>query len=205
MSSTLGYSDFEPSDNTNNTNNIKNNNYDKPSSKNRTIKNRAPTNSARVQSMLKHIQYEGFSNNDNDDDDEKLASFPPKPNSAGSERISSRDPNLETNKALDEDKENDDKGINNIEGFNSESQQNYWDQDYYQQYIPMYTHANNINNSQDANSQLIEKLNYMIHLLEEEREVKQGSVTEEVVLYLFLGVFVIFVIDSFVKVGKYVR
>ena len=45
----------------------------------------------------------------------------------------------------------------------------------------------------------------MIHLLEEERDVKQGNVTEEVVLYCFLGVFVIFVVDSFAKVGKYVR
>ena len=163
MSSTLGYSDFEPSDNTNN---IKNNNYDKPPSKNRTIKNRAPTNSSRVQSMLKHIQYEGFTNNDNDEDDEKLASFPPKPNSAGSERISSRDPNLETYKSSDDDNEKDDKAINNIEGFNSESNQNYWNQDYYQQYIPMYTNANNIsNNNQDANSQLMEKLNSSLILL----------------------------------------
>ena len=44
-----------------------------------------------------------------------------------------------------------------------------------------------------------------IKLPEEERDVKQGNVTEEVVLYCFLGVFVIFVVDSFAKVGKYVR
>jgi len=57
----------------------------------------------------------------------------------------------------------------------------------------------------DNNQVLIEKLNYMINLLEEQQDQKTGSVTEEVVLYSFLGVFIIFVIDSFSKVGKYVR
>ena len=57
----------------------------------------------------------------------------------------------------------------------------------------------------DSNQVLIEKLNYMINLLEEQQDQKTGSVTEEVVLYSFLGVFIIFVIDSFTKVGKYVR
>ena len=45
----------------------------------------------------------------------------------------------------------------------------------------------------------------MIHLLEEDRDIKQGNVPEEIVLYCFLGVFVIFIVDSFVKVGKYIR
>ena len=54
-------------------------------------------------------------------------------------------------------------------------------------------------------SELMEKLNYMIKLLEEQKEEKTDYVTEEIVLYLFLGVFVIYVIDSFVKVGKYTR
>jgi len=57
----------------------------------------------------------------------------------------------------------------------------------------------------DSNQVLIEKLNYMINLLEEQQDQKTGSVTEEVVLYSFLGVFIIFVVDSFTKVGKYVR
>jgi hypothetical protein len=57
----------------------------------------------------------------------------------------------------------------------------------------------------DSNQVLIEKLNYMINLLEEQQDQKTGSVTEEVVLYSFLGVFIIFIVDSFTKVGKYVR
>ena len=84
-----------------------------------------------------------------------------------------------------------------------EMQGNQWQQEYYKQHIPMYTNA--ASNDVNTSGELLEKLNYMIHLLEEERDVKQGNVTEEVVLYCFLGVFVIFVVDSFAKVGKYVR
>ena len=66
--------------------------------------------------------------------------------------------------------------------------------------------ANSSNNvTSDSNQVLIEKLNYMINLLEEQQDQKTGSVTEEVVLYSFLGVFIIFVVDSFARVGKYVR
>jgi len=65
--------------------------------------------------------------------------------------------------------------------------------------------STNSYSSNDNNQVLIEKLNYMINLLEEQQDQKTGSVTEEVVLYSFLGVFIIFVIDSFSKVGKYVR
>ena len=60
-------------------------------------------------------------------------------------------------------------------------------------------------NTTDTNTVLIDKLNYMISLLEEQQDQKTGNVTEEVVLYSFLGVFVIFVVDSFTKAGKYVR
>jgi hypothetical protein len=52
---------------------------------------------------------------------------------------------------------------------------------------------------------LMQKLNYMINLLEEQQDTKTNSVTEEVVLYSFLGIFIIFVVDSFARAGKYVR
>ena len=55
------------------------------------------------------------------------------------------------------------------------------------------------------NSKLMEKLNYMIHLLEQQQYEKTSNMTEEFILYVFLGVFVIFTIDSFNKAGKYVR
>lgn len=55
------------------------------------------------------------------------------------------------------------------------------------------------------NDVLLNKLNYMINLLENQQDERTNNVTEEVVLYSFLGVFIIFVVDSFARVGKYVR
>lgn len=98
--------------------------------------------------------------------------------------------------------------------------------EYYRKLVPNYNHQNKSENNKnyyssessgfplssssssslnDSNQVLIEKLNYMINLLEEQQDQKTGSVTEEVVLYSFLGVFIIFVVDSFTKVGKYTR
>ena len=50
-----------------------------------------------------------------------------------------------------------------------------------------------------------DKLDYLIHLLEEQQDMRTGHVTEELILYSFLGVFIIFVLDSFARAGKYVR
>jgi len=77
-------------------------------------------------------------------------------------------------------------------------------QDYYKQYIPYYNKINN-DNSFSNQDDLMKKLNYMINLLEEQQDEKTNNVTEELVLYLFLGVFVIFVVDSFARAGKYTR
>jgi hypothetical protein len=55
------------------------------------------------------------------------------------------------------------------------------------------------------NNQLITKLNYIIHLLEEQHNEKTNHITEELILYLFLGIFIIFVLDSFARASKYVR
>lgn len=54
-------------------------------------------------------------------------------------------------------------------------------------------------------TELLDKLNYMISLLEEQRDEKTGQVTEELILYVFLGIFTLFVLDTFVKNGKYSR
>lgn len=59
--------------------------------------------------------------------------------------------------------------------------------------------------SNSNNDILLNKLNYMINLLENQQDERTNNVTEEVVLYSFLGVFIIFVVDSFARVGKYVR
>lgn len=56
-----------------------------------------------------------------------------------------------------------------------------------------------------TDNKLLEKINYMIHLLEEERLEKTNNITEEFILYTFLGVFIIFIVDGFSRSGKYVR
>ena len=57
----------------------------------------------------------------------------------------------------------------------------------------------------DTNQVLIEKLNYMIHLLEESQDERTNHVMEEVILYSFLGIFIIFIVDSFHRHAKYTR
>ena len=90
-----------------------------------------------------------------------------------------------------------------------ELNQNYMNKqdvkEYYQRYAPQYKHRTIVQEEMPTNSVLIDKLNYMIHLLEEQQDDKVGSVTEDVVLYSFLGIFIIFIVDSFARVGKYVR
>jgi hypothetical protein len=68
----------------------------------------------------------------------------------------------------------------------------------FQDYVNTYS-------SGSSNDLLMEKLNYMIHLLEEQQDERTNNVTEEVILYCFLGIFIIFIVDSFARVGKYTR
>jgi len=74
------------------------------------------------------------------------------------------------------------------------------------QYNAINENNNNNNSSQyNTNNPVIDKLNYIINLLEEQQDQRTNNVTEEVILYSFLGVFIIFVVDGFTRVGKYVR
>jgi hypothetical protein len=56
-----------------------------------------------------------------------------------------------------------------------------------------------------SDDKLMERINYMIHLLEQQQQEKTANVTEEFLLYTFLGVFVIYIVDSFSRTGKYTR
>jgi hypothetical protein len=92
--------------------------------------------------------------------------------------------------------------------------------DYYKKLVPNYNHkppessskhykeqSINMSGSYSGNSNdvLLNKINYMINLLEDQQDERTNNVTEEVVLYSFLGIFIIFVVDSFARVGKYTR
>ena len=80
---------------------------------------------------------------------------------------------------------------------------------YYEQFVPYAESlagqlASGGSNSGGAtisgtNAALIEKLNYIIHMLEEKKDEKTGHVIEELVLYCFLGVFIIFIVDTFTR------
>ena len=56
-----------------------------------------------------------------------------------------------------------------------------------------------------TNDKLLEKMNYLVHMMEEQHNEKTNNITEEFILYTFLGVFIIFVVDSFNRTQKYVR
>lgn len=51
-----------------------------------------------------------------------------------------------------------------------------------------------------------DRMNYIVHMLEEMQKEKTNHVTEEFVLYTMLGVFIIYIVDGFARIGtKYVR
>ena len=54
-------------------------------------------------------------------------------------------------------------------------------------------------------NKLMEKINYMIHMLEQQQNERTSNITEEFILYSLLGVFIIFIVDSFARTGKYIR
>ena len=81
---------------------------------------------------------------------------------------------------------------------------------YYEQFVP---YAESLANQlagggggggsmSGTNAALIEKLNYIIHMLEDKKDEKTGHVVEELVLYCFLGVFIIFIVDTFTRAAS---
>ena len=88
-------------------------------------------------------------------------------------------------------------GINNLIKNNVNRQ-------YYPNRMNQYNN-NNVAPINSTNDVLLQKINYMINLLEEQQDEKTNNVMEEVVLYSFLGIFIIFVVDSFARVGRYTR
>ena len=75
---------------------------------------------------------------------------------------------------------------------------------YYKQFIP-YLNQGSSEIPGQPKGELIEKINYIIDLLEDQQDYKTNSIFEDLILYAFLGIFVIFIVDSFGKSGKYVR
>jgi hypothetical protein len=181
----------------------------------------------KVNSVLEKIH-----KNSNTDEEDTLANFnpPPKPESAGvsktiaTEQMQNRTDNTNQNmfRTLGKPPLPNDENDENLDlnKFDTNYGDNKSAEDYYRKFIPGYVPGKNPNNRQYYNSNisnisnmssdssnevLLKKINYMINLLEEHQDERTNNVTEEVVLYSFLGIFIIFVVDSFARVGKYVR
>jgi hypothetical protein len=169
-----------------------------------------------------------------EEDSENLADFnpPPKPESSGVTKTISTEQmmNMTNNNNQNmfqtlgkspmptPNDENNPEGNLDLNNFNSNYGSQTEIEEYYKKFIPNYhvnkpkyqNYKNNYNNTEstnfgDENNLLMQKLNYMINLLEQQQDERTNNVTEEVVLYSFLGIFIIFIVDSFARVGKYVR
>jgi hypothetical protein len=77
----------------------------------------------------------------------------------------------------------------------------------YTQDIPAYVRAQGPTGGSAAvhNQSLdrtLEKLNYLIHLLEQQQKEKTSGMLEDFLLYCLFGIFVIFIVDAFARYGK---
>ena len=183
----------------------------------------ATFNSKKVNSVLEHLHSKSVEDDEEDEQEPRSFSPPPPPQSSGAERKAiTENYKLLGNTPQPSPPEND-LDLNN---YQSNYHNNKSMEGYYKKMLPQTNHlsnnypsnnhpyykydsmnSNNFINSTSFGSQdvLLQKLNYMIHLLEEQQDERTNNVTEEVVLYSFLGIFIIFIADSFVRIGKYVR
>ena len=182
--------------NNNNNNNSNNNNLS--SKKNQTYKNK---NSQKIDKTMLQQLY-----NSNNDDNYEMGDFVPVQQPM--QNVNIQQQNLKSNMHYTESLDDDDV----VDKSKIEMSK---DNDIYKQFINNYNnstakdfynsnYSNNLNTS-TSNNDLIKRLDKILYLLEEDKNDQNHLITEELILYVFLGVFIIYVLDSFVKAGKYVR
>ena len=183
----------------------------------------------KVNSVLEKI-HNSQKTDDNDDNGKNLGDFnpPPKPESSGVNKTIATEQMMNMTNTNDlmfrtlgrapqpNYQGGDDLDLNNYTNYGD----NKSAEEYYKKVLPGYDRKPNnnpvnklyhsmnynvANNEAPSQDVLLQKLNYMISLLEDQQDEKTNNVTEEVILYSFLGIFIIFIVDSFAKVGKYVR
>jgi hypothetical protein len=183
----------------------------------------------KVNSVLEKIH--NTTDDDNDDDDDKFTfNPPPKPESmSGLRTIPTQQNKINESFTIPLGKTIGRAPVPNYEGSDNldlNDYSNYGDsktvEEYYKSILPGYNQQKNVINKSHINRPhypeaqnnlneyptqdiLLKKLNYMISLLEEQQDEKTSNVTEEVILYSFLGIFIIFIADTFVRAGKYTR
>lgn len=181
----------------------------------------------KVNSMLAKIHN---SSGDNDSEDENNFNPPPRAESAGVQRTIPQKPEAMTTIMSSNDSSNifsrtlgraPQPNYEKSDNLDLNDYSNYGAEEYYKNNIASYLGGNGSNynkpyykNASPSSAEttgypsqdvLMQKLNYMITLLEDQQDERTNNVTEEVVLYSFLGIFIIFVADTFVRAGKYVR
>ena len=190
----LNYSDYS---NTNNTNNL-NLDYEKkmPVRHNKTIKKSTTAlASPDISDLYNKIHQQGQSSDDG------LSSFKPLDNDDTNNGIVTEAPSaVPVNNMAAKIQEYTDNYYKNT---NQNTHQNTHQNTYREQGQGQgQNYANNSLMSQDV---LLTKLTYIIKLLEEQQDERTSFVVEELILYSFLGIFIIFIIDSFGKASKYIR
>lgn len=184
--------------------------------RNKTLKRREPMKSnSNVDSMMKRIHDDDVND---DDDDNGLSNYQPlqHPNSVANERIDNANANVNINTNTNNMEKRMSEQQNVVPSMimnNAQAQREGFTQlpseyakQYYQQYVPYFNQGSDDTSPNGVNKdELLTKLNQIIYLLEEQQDEKTGNVTEELILYSFLGIFIIFIVDSFARVGKYVR
>lgn len=176
--------------------------------RNKTLKRREPMKSnSNVDSMMKRIHDDDVND---DDDDNGLSNYQPlqPPNSVANERIDNANANNMEKRMSEQQNVVPNMNMNTAqaqrEGFTQLPSE--YAKQYYQQYVPYFNQGSDDTSPNGVNKdELLTKLNQIIYLLEEQQDEKTGNVTEELILYSFLGIFIIFIVDSFARVGKYVR
>jgi hypothetical protein len=171
---------------------------------NEKVQQKNPVKNEKVQSAMFQIY-----NNMDSEDNEYLGDYDPipsNPESVGVNRTIEReeDDDSKENYANLNGEDNGDNGDND-ESINSHSDiNNMYAESYYNQFMPQQPPTYQVPKRLDSDD-MNTKLAYLIELLEQEKKEKTDHMTEEIILYGFLGVFVIYVVDSFVRIGKYTR
>ena len=197
-SSTLGYSEIEPFTNMKSI---------KKTNKTRRAKRENFESRKNVEAMINKIHNIESMESQLESEEEGLADFnpPPPSESIGVNRMKERREKVKAEQDEDDDDEPEHEKLPDVTPINQENT-NY-------NIVPPYFEQGKQEQKPKTPKKediidvklLMEKLNYVVSMLEEQQDEKVNTVTEEVVLYCFLGVFIIYVIDSFAKVGKYIR
>lgn len=157
-----------------------------------------PPQSSGVQRTITNEQIQIAHNNNNKNSLNPV--FSPQPNNEEDNNLDLN--NYKTN--YGDQKTTEEYYKNMMANYNMNAYPNYQNRNNKQYYASALNNMANIAEN-SSNDILLKKINYMINLLEEQQDERTNNVTEEVILYSFLGIFIIFIADSFAKIGKYIR